>query len=322
MALLDGGQPVFFTVRGCQDAAWDAVRAVEVFCHLGLEIVKAVEPQGLIESLVVVSVASFHLAVMPWCSRLDELMPDAVMSAEPIQRVGSVGLSGVRELRAVVGLDGSWDVTEMLESAQDEIDGAVAALLWVGSDKAFAACFVNHGVLVVPSAERVFADIALGRDILDIHLPFDTDCLRRVVLFRLIRFSYGLVLIVPHAAQETVEADKIPGIAFVEQFAVQFVQTDAGGSANQTQDQVDLLRGVRSRVDGMRAAGFVLQRFQRAVITPFPAVERPNGAMVAMRYKNHVLCALKQFQRLFFFPCRVRRVVLSLRHVLHLIPLP
>ena len=320
MALLDGGQPVLFAVRGGQDSAGDAVGTVEVFRHLRLEILEAVEPQGLIEALVVVPVASFHLAVMPWRSRLDELVPDAVVPAEPVQRVGSVGLSGMRELRPVVGLDGSWDVSEMLEGAQDEIKGAVAALLWICPDKAFAACFVNHGVLVVPSAERVSADIALGWDILDIHLPFDTDCLRRVVPFRLIRFSYGLVLIVPHAAQEAVETDEIPGVAFVEQLAVQLIQTNAGVSANQAQNQVDFLRGVRSRMDGMRAAGFVLQRFQCAVITPFPAVECPNGAMVAMRYENHVLCALKQLQRLFFFPRRVRCVVLSLRHVLHLIP--
>ena len=56
-----------------------------------------------------------------------------------------------------------------------------------------------------------------------------------------------------------IETDEIPGVAFVEQLTVQFIQTDAGVSANQLQDQVDFLRGVRSRVDGMRAAGFVLQ---------------------------------------------------------------
>lgn len=311
---------MLFAVRGGQDSAGDAVGTVEVFCHLGLEILEAVEPQGFIESLVVVPVASLHFAVMSWRPRLDELMPDAVVPAKPVQRVGSVGLFGMRELRPVVGLNGSWNVPEMLEGAQDEIKGAVAALLRICPDKAFAACFVNHGVLVVPSAERVPADIALGRDILDIHLPFDADNFWGMIRFWLIRFSYGLVLIVPHAAQEAVEADEIPGVAFVEQFAVQFIQTNAGVSANQTQDQVDFLRSVRSRMDGMRAAGFVLQRFQCAVITPLPAVERPNGAMVAMRYKNHVLCALKQLQRLFFFSRRVRRVVLSLRHVLHLIP--
>lgn len=259
MALLDGGQPAGFAVRGGQDSAGDAVGAVEVFCHLRLEVIEAVEPQSLIEALVVVPVASLHLAVMPWGAGLDELMPDAVVPAEPVQRVGSVGLSGVCELRPVVGLDGSWNVTEMLEGAQDEIYGAVAALLRVCTDETLPACLVNHGVLVIPSAERVPADIALGRDILDIHLPFDTDCLRRVVFFRLIRFSYGLVLIVPHAAQEAVEADKIPVVAFVEQLAVQFIQTDAGVSANQSQDQIDFLRGVRSRMDGMRAAGFILQ---------------------------------------------------------------
>ena len=43
--------------------------------------------------------------IVPWCSRLDELMLDAVVPAEPVQRVGSVGLSGVRELLPVVGLD-------------------------------------------------------------------------------------------------------------------------------------------------------------------------------------------------------------------------
>ena len=320
MTLLDGDQPVLFAVRGGQNAAGDAVGTVEVFCHLRLEIVEAIEPQGLIEALVVVPVASFHLAVMSWCSRLDELVPDAVVPAEPVQRVGSVGLSGVRELRPVIGLDGFWDVSEMLEGAQNEIDRAVAALLRICPNEALAACLVNHGVLVVPSAERVPADIALGRDILDIHLPFDADDFWGMIRLWLIRFFDGLVLIVPHAAQEAVETDKVSAIAFVEQFAVQFIQTDAGITANQSQDQVDFLRGVRSRMDGMRAAGLVLQRFQCSVIAPLPAVERPNGAMVAMRYENHVLCALKQLQRLFFFSRRVRCVVLSLRHVLHLIP--
>ena len=56
-----------------------------------------------------------------------------------------------------------------------------------------------------------------------------------------------------------VEAEEIPGVAFVEQFAVRFIQSDAGVPANQLQDQVDLLRGVCFRMDGMRAAGFVLQ---------------------------------------------------------------
>ena len=71
---MDGGQPAGFAVREGQDSAGDAVGAVEVFCHLGLEVIEAVEPQGLIESLVIVSVASLHLAVVPWCSRLNELM--------------------------------------------------------------------------------------------------------------------------------------------------------------------------------------------------------------------------------------------------------
>ena len=311
---------MFFTVRGGQDAAGDAVGTVEVFRHLRLEILEAVEPQGLIESLVIVSVASLHLAVMPWCSRLDKLMPDAVVPAESVQRVGSVGLSGVRELRAVVGLDGSWDVSEMLECAQDEINGTVAALLRIGSDEPFPACLINHGILIKLPAEGIPADIAFGRDILDIHLPLDADCFWRVVLLGLVRLPDCLVLVVPHAAQEAVEADEIPGVAFVEQFAIQLIQTDARIPPNQSQDQIDFLRGVRSRMDGMRAAGFVLQRFQCSVIAPLPAVERPNGAMVAMRYENHVLCALKQLQRLFFFSRRVQCVVLSLRHVLHLIP--
>ena len=38
---------MLFAVRGGQDSAGDAVGTVEVFCHLGLEILEAVEPQGL-----------------------------------------------------------------------------------------------------------------------------------------------------------------------------------------------------------------------------------------------------------------------------------
>ena len=43
-------------------------------------------------------------------------------------------------------------------------------------------------------------------------------------------------------AVRAVEAEEIPGVAFVEQFGVRFIQTDAGVPANQSQDQIDLLR--------------------------------------------------------------------------------
>lgn len=135
MALLDGGQPSVLAVGGGQDAAGDAVGAVEVGSHLLLKILEAVKAQGLIEPLVVVTVASFHLAVMSRRSRLDQLVSDAVVPAESVHRVEPVGLSDVGEFRSVIGLEDLRDVPEMLEGFSDEVDCTVAALLPVGTDK-------------------------------------------------------------------------------------------------------------------------------------------------------------------------------------------
>lgn len=259
MALLDGGQPSVLAVGGGQDAAWDAVGAVEVGSHLLLKILEAVKAQGLIEPLVVVTVASFHLAVMSRRSRLDQLVSDAVVPAESVHRVEPVGLSDVGKLRSVVGLDRLRDIPEVPKGFSDEVDCAVAALLPVGADKPLSACLVNNGVLVELYGKRIFSDIAFCRDILDIHLPFYADRFRGVVLFWLVRFTDCLAFVVPHSAQQAIEADEMPTVASALQLAVQLVQTDARIPPNQPQDQVDLLCRVCVWMYRVRAAGAVFQ---------------------------------------------------------------
>ena len=252
---LDGGQPVFFAVPAGQDAAGNPVGSVEVGFHLTLEILKTIEAQCAVEPLIVVPVASLHLAVMSRRSGLDQLMPDPIVPAEFIQWVDSVGFSCMGELRTVVGLDDLRDVTEIAECSQDKVQRAVAALFLIGIDKPFPARLIDHSILVVLPRERVPADIAFDRNMLYIHLPLDTDGFRRVIGLWFICLSDLAVCIVPHPAKESVETDKIPAIAFCDQFAVQLIQTDSRIPSDQTQDQIDLLRGVCIRVNRVRTAG-------------------------------------------------------------------
>ena len=66
----------------------------------------------VIKALLIVPVASFHLAVVPRCSGADRLVLDPVSVAENIQRMDPIRLFRVCKLSAVVGLQYLRSVSE------------------------------------------------------------------------------------------------------------------------------------------------------------------------------------------------------------------
>ena len=60
------------------------VRSSQIPSHLLLQIVVRIKPQVVVKTLLVIPVAPLHLAVVPWRSRSDEFMCNAVPVTEYI----------------------------------------------------------------------------------------------------------------------------------------------------------------------------------------------------------------------------------------------
>ena len=93
------------------------------------------------------------------------------------------------EFAPIVGLDRLWSIAEEDDCTFCEIYGRVAALLLVGIDKTLSGRLVNHGILV--KLISVCAGVTGSWDILYIHLPFDPQFLRRVIVTGVLGFFLG-----------------------------------------------------------------------------------------------------------------------------------
>ena len=67
----------------------------------------------IIESLLVVSVAAFHLPVVPWRPGSDRFMLDMKTSAQHIHRMDSACLLRVGEFAAVICLHDFWRIAKV-----------------------------------------------------------------------------------------------------------------------------------------------------------------------------------------------------------------
>ena len=76
--------------------------------ELSGEILEGEETTGGVEAPLVLSVATFHLAVMPWCVRTNELVADAQLSGGFLKQGRDVPLAfgkPIGKLKAIVGLN-------------------------------------------------------------------------------------------------------------------------------------------------------------------------------------------------------------------------
>ena len=91
--------------------------------HLYLQVVIRVEAQMIIEAVLVVTVAAFHLSVVPGSSGPDQLVLDLKASAFDIHRMHSIRFLKVCELCAVVRLYDVREVFEIGDRSVDEVHG-------------------------------------------------------------------------------------------------------------------------------------------------------------------------------------------------------
>ncbi len=124
--------------------------------------------------------AAFHFTVVPRRAGPDQFVPDAVMVTESIQGMGPFGSCHMRELCAIVRLKHLRSVSEIRDSPLHKVNGGIAALLRISINEALPRGVLYHCVLVKPLT--VCATVTGFGDIFDIHLPFDAQLLRGIVM--------------------------------------------------------------------------------------------------------------------------------------------
>lgn len=127
------------------------------------EVLKGMEPVGSIEVFVVLSVRTFHFAVVPRCVGTDELMPypqlfEARLKEGKFSLV--VFIEGFGELRAVVCLDTLYLERESIHEHFEELYRGVCTLFLESGNIAIAGILVYGGVL----EEMFFHNLRIARD--------------------------------------------------------------------------------------------------------------------------------------------------------------
>ena len=156
------------------------VRLPPVSFHLDDQVFIGVEGHPVVESLLIISMASLDFAIVLRSSWPNELMSNAQLLTEDIQRMCSSVFSGVSEFRAVVSLYGFRGITVVVDRHPYEFDGGIAALFPERVYESFSGSFIYHGVLIETVRNSAF--VTCLRDIFDIHLPLYAQPVRSVVM--------------------------------------------------------------------------------------------------------------------------------------------
>ncbi len=120
----------------------------QITLHLLLQIGKGIEAQVVIEALLIVSVTSLNLAVMPRCSWPENMVENMIAFAKHIKRMYTLRLCRMCEFGPAVGLDLLWSIAEVSNGTLDEIDRRITRMLLISIDKSLSGCFFDDGVLV------------------------------------------------------------------------------------------------------------------------------------------------------------------------------
>ena len=78
----------------------------------------------VVEAFLVVSVASFHLSIMPWRSRSKQLVNDLQSCTLYVHGMNHLGFPEMGEFTSIVCLDNLWEVSEVGDCPANEIHSA------------------------------------------------------------------------------------------------------------------------------------------------------------------------------------------------------
>ena len=117
------------------------------------EVLEGEKAVGRIETLLILPVATLHLAVMSWHVGTNELMPDAQLGSGDLKQGGQIPPAvgkAVSELKTVVRLDAFHSNASAgipFEQLFQEVGRGIGALPWVSSQETKACEFVNGSIL-------------------------------------------------------------------------------------------------------------------------------------------------------------------------------
>ena len=102
----------------------------------------------VVETFLVVSVATFYLAVMPRGSRTNRFVFNTKMVEKSIKIMNTFCLLRIAKLTAIIRLYRFRSITKVSNSSLHEIYGRITALLSVRIYETLSWSLVNHCVLV------------------------------------------------------------------------------------------------------------------------------------------------------------------------------
>ena len=115
------------------------------------EVLEGVKAVGRIETLLILPVATLHLAVVSWRVGTDEFMPDAQLGSGDLKQGGQIPSAvgeTIGKLKAIVRLHALYPDTSAgvpLEQLFEEISRRKGVLLRIGSQESQAGKLINSG---------------------------------------------------------------------------------------------------------------------------------------------------------------------------------
>lgn len=229
-----------------------------------------------IETLIVLAVASFHFAIVPWSKWAYEFMPDA-MFHESHLKDGWFIRTAIRteafgKFLSIICLNAFNAARESLYQMFQKQCGRIRTVFLKGFHKTPAGEFVDGSILKKLLSDDAAVYQTGGGNKLYIHL----NPLARIGHL-LIRFGdiLGIGRMDGHNAhlfEETVESGNGAGITALPEFDPENDQSGIRVAAAHIGDKLSFLWGMLVRVM-VRASGAFTQGFQRAIKASFPTVD-------------------------------------------------
>lgn len=229
---------------------------------------------GSVEPLVVLPVAAFHLAVMPWHIGADYFMPDAMLFQMYLEKGGLIPVGGktVGKFSAIVRLDALHGVREGFYKVIHKEGGRVGAVFLKSLNKTPSGILINRSILEETLPNHLAVCQAGGRDKFHIYLDTLAGVVHLLVGFRGI---FGVRRVGSHDAplfEETVQPGDGTGVAALHELDPENNEAGMGVAPAHIGNELDFFRGMLVRVV-VWPPGTVTQGLHGAVKAPFPAVD-------------------------------------------------
>lgn len=235
----------FLWGKPCERSHRSVVRTSIVDSELVGKIMKGEKAVGGIEAPLILTMTSFHLAIVSWGVRTDELVADAQLRGGGFKQGGQVALGigeAICEFKPVICLDTFHSDAAAFEPGiclLKEVGGGISGLLLIGSKKAQARELVDGGVL--EQVQFWVCDAGSGYD-LNVYLYPLTRIGHLLVGLWLVGFHVRRGGGQPQPAQDAEQALRAAGITPLPQPVPQLWQAQVRVPAPHVPDELQLLR--------------------------------------------------------------------------------